>query len=86
MVDRKGEKGELVRPQGQIQNFNEKNHKYHVRLFGADGALEANAASDAVDPNAEAIAALEAKVDEVDQRLSGKLRNMNARLPRPPLC
>ena len=40
VVDRKGEKGELVRPQGQIQNFNEKNHKYHVRLFGADGVLE----------------------------------------------
>ena len=32
-------------------------------------ALEANAASDDV----AAIAALEAKVDEVDQRLSGKL-------------
>ena len=36
-------------------------------------ALEANAVSDDVDPNAEAIAALEAKVDEVNQRLSGKL-------------
>jgi hypothetical protein len=36
-------------------------------------ALEANAVSDDVDPNAKAIAALEAKVDEVNQRLSGKL-------------
>lgn len=40
VVDRKGEKGELVRLQGRTQRFNDKSLKYQVRLFGADGVLE----------------------------------------------